>query len=237
MHRPIGVTLTFKEGKVVHSIARGEAIPDGTQIATPARLKITFDSTGAKSTTTIGPNSTFTFTSTGKGESSSLDRGNAFFSVVHGALDFFNVNHTQQFTASVKGTEFSMDASGRDVKFLCTRGTVDVTKTGLIKVGSASKKVSLVDVLSANGQRSATYQPSAVWYIAKFATTGDADAYFKKRLADARRSGDPAAIAAATLNLIVIDRIFGNCGHGLIGSLVSKIHFGKHMPAGLPNCP
>jgi hypothetical protein len=231
-----GVTLTFKAGKVAHSIARGEVIPDGTQIATPARVKITLVSSGAKSTTAIGPNSTFTFTVTGKGESSSLDRGSALFSVIHGALDFFNVVHGQQFTASVKGTEFSMDARGRDVTFACTRGAVDVTKTGLIKVGNASKKVSLVDVISANGRRSATYQPSAVWYLAKFATTGDADAYFKKRLADARRSGDPAAIAAATLNLAVVDRIFGNCGHGLVGSLVSKIHFGKHMPA-LLNCP
>jgi hypothetical protein len=223
-----GVTLTFQGGKVAHSIKRSEMIPDGTRIDVPAHVKITLLSSGAKSTITLGPNSTFTLTLTGKGESSSLDRGSALFSVVHGALDFFQVIHTQQFTASVKGTEFSMDASGRDVTFVCTRGTVDIKKSGLISVGKVSKKISLVDVISADGQRRATYQPTAVWYLAKFATTGDADAYFRDRLAAARRTGDPARIAAATLNLAIVDRLFGNCtARGVIGSIVSRLPFGK----------
>jgi len=234
-----GVTLTFRDGKAVHSIARGEVIPDGTSIVVPAHLKIVLVSSGAKSTTTLGPNSTFTLTLTGNGESSNLARGSAWFSVLHGALDFFQVTHTQQFIVSVKGTEFSVDASGRDVTFTCTRGTVDITKTGLISVGKVAKKISLVDVLSANSHPSATYQPSAVWYLAKFATTGDAHAYFLQRLADARRTGDPIKIAAATLNLAVVDRLFRDCSsRGIIGSIVSKLPLlGKRRtPAQSGNC-
>lgn len=204
-----GVTLNYRDGRVVHSIARGERIPDGTRIEVPARVKIVLVSTGAKSTTTLGPNSSFTPMQTGAGELSSLDRGSAWFSVVRGALDFFQVNHTQRFNASVKGTKFRIDASGRDVTFACTDGSVAVTQIGSILVGSKTvSQVRQVQYVSAAGRREVRY-PSFVQYLATFPNFASAKTMFAQQLAQAEASGDAAGVRAGLTNLGLVERYLG----------------------------
>ncbi len=201
-------TVILSRKKTDHTIAKGEVIYDGATIETPAGVKIELSSTGSKSTTTIGPNSTYTPTLTGGGESADVGGGNVFFSVVHGALDFFRVNHTQQFSASVQGTQFDLDTTGGGVAFACTRGAVDVQKTGLMSIGNQTSQISLVDVVSAGGTSHIVYHPSPNWYLAKFSNAQQATAYFNLRLAEARRSGNPFAISAAIANQKVVVQTF-----------------------------
>src|ERR1700681_2625409 len=128
-------TLRYPDGRISHSIVRGQRIKDNTSIEVPAHVKVVLVSSGDKSTTTLGPNTSFTPTLTDKGESSRLERGNAFFSVVHGALDFFQV-HVNRFSAAAKGTDFRVDSSSRSVTLSVVRGSVDVTRSGAVAIGS-----------------------------------------------------------------------------------------------------
>lgn len=191
------VILTLTGGTVVHGISQGASVADGTRIDVPARVSVVLVSSGAKSTTTIGPNSSFTPVTTGQGELSRVNSGNVVFDVVHGALDFFQVFHTQRFVAAVKGTAFSVNASSSSLKFACTRGTVTIKKTGSILVGATKKDVSLVDVISAASQSQVSYDVAADGVFAKFRSYGDALEAYQKILEQARQGGDRIRIAAA----------------------------------------
>ena len=129
-----GVTLTLGAA-VRHILQVGEIIADGTRIDVPPHLVVTIVSSGNRSITTLDPGASVTFVSTGSGELLSSNKGTSRFSVVPHTLDFFRVQSGEALTASVHGTEFSVDVAGHSVTYDCTRGEVNVTKTGYLVIG------------------------------------------------------------------------------------------------------
>lgn len=197
-----GVTVT-QGTTITHTIKRGEAIPDGTRIDVPAGVVVVVVvvSTGGKSTVTLQPGASLTFVSTSSGEVIAHNAGNATFSVVPGALDFFRVQSGDALTASVHGTIFSVEEQNGNVTFVCTRGVVDIVKKGYVQVGSDSYQTTLVDVISPARTSRITYHPTKTWYIAKFANASAAQAFYQRQLTDAQRRRDPHEMEAARMNL------------------------------------
>ena len=79
----------------------------------------------------------------------SSNKGTSRFNVVPHTLDFFRVQSGEALTASVHGTEFSVDVANHSVTYDCTRGEVNVTKTGYLLIGQRPVRASFVDVISA----------------------------------------------------------------------------------------
>src|SRR5271165_101819 len=144
-----GVKVTQPGGTLEKAIRLKETILDGTRIDVPPRIVVIVVSTGAKSSVTLEPGSSVTFISTGPGELVSSDAGKAIFSVVPKSLDFFRVQSGEAITAGVHGTVFSLERSPSTVTVTCTRGAVDITKTGYLQIGEETTKVSLIDTISA----------------------------------------------------------------------------------------
>ncbi|HEV3195586.1 MAG TPA: FecR domain-containing protein, partial [Candidatus Cybelea sp.] len=209
--RPVGsADVTVKRGgRLERSLQRGETIPDGTRIDVPAQVTVVVVSSGAKSKVVLNPGSSVTFVSTGRGELVSTNGGAAVFSVVPKTLDFFRVQSGEVLTASVHGTEFSVDAHSGSVTFACTQGEVNITKTGYLVVGNRRLKASLIDVISAANRPQATYHPTSTWSLAKFANFAQAEAFYQQRLAEAKRSGDANTVNVARLNLGNVQRLRG----------------------------
>ncbi len=199
-----GVTVTFAAGKVEHAIRRDEAIPDGTRVDVPAGIVVVIESTGAKSSATLEPGASVTFISTGSGEFVASNGGKTIFSIVPKSLDFFRVQSGEAITAGVHGTIFSLDRSDGAVTVACTRGAVDIAKTGYLQIGAKTTKVSLIDAISPDGQPEATYHPTKDWYLARFATFAEAEAHFQAQVTAARQAGDSVTLSAALRNLGLI---------------------------------
>ncbi len=220
-----GPTMTLPNAKPV-ALAVHQTVPDGARIDVPARITVVIASTDAKSTTTLRPDTSFTPVSTGAGEQSSIGHGSALFSVVHGALDFFQVK-SDKFTASAKGTIFSVDTSKAQVSFACTRGAIDVAHDAKLQIdsnkrnanaknrtGGAAKRsagasgsvsapttVRTIDVLNAGAKWNVAYHPLvASDYVRKFASAAEAQAFYQTQVAAAQQSQDPERIAAAYNN-------------------------------------
>jgi tetratricopeptide (TPR) repeat protein len=216
-------TMTLPNGRPA-ALAVRQSIPDGARIDVPARVTVVIASSDAKSTTTLRPNTSFTPISTGAGERSSIGHGSALFSVVHGALDFFQVK-SDKFTASAKGTEFSVDASQRQVSFACARGTIDVAHDIKLQIGLSKRNVApaggatatrakgsqgavlapstvrTIDVLTAEAKPNVSYHPlDASEGVRKFGTASEAQTFYQGQFADAQQSRDPERIAAAYNN-------------------------------------
>ena len=155
-----------------------------------------------------------TFVSTGQGELVSSNRGTATFSIVPKSLDFFRVRSGEALTASVHGTVFSVGASGRGVSFYCTRGAVNITRTGYLQIGFKKQSASLIDVIAAAKSARVTYRPSSDWTLARFATYPEAAAFYRHRLDVALETGDPNALSAAHRNLGVIEENSGSIRGG-----------------------
>jgi tetratricopeptide (TPR) repeat protein len=204
-----GVTVTPSNGKAENVIRRGEALADGTRIDVPAKIKIILVSTGSKSATTLGPNSSFTIVQTGKGETSTVNRGEVSFSLLHGALDFFHVRGGQTFTASARGTAFWVDAAGKTSSIKCTSDEVTVSRSGYIQVGFARKPVTLSDVVSAHGRPDASYE-SGQANLAQFANFKQAEDYYRAQVDATRKRGDSTALLAALNNVTYVQIESGN---------------------------
>ena len=227
-------TVTLANG---HSepLAVRQTLPDGARIDVPLRVTVVIASTDAKSTTTLRPDTSFTLVSTGAGERSSVAHGSALFSVVHGALDFFQVKYGNTFTASARGTVFSFDTSGRKVTFACRRGVVDVAYAARLQIGSAKHDtprmsraasatgsagsaastaapltVKAIDVIAASGTPSVSFPLDVPELVQKFDTAAAARASFDAKLDLARQSGDPERIAGEYNNLGTVDHAQGN---------------------------
>ncbi len=199
-----------------------QTLPDGARIDVPLRVTVVIASTGAKSTTTLRPDTSFTLVETGTGERSSVQHGSALFSVVHGALDFFQVKYGHAFTASARGTVFSVSTAGRKVTFACARGTIDVAHAARLQIGVAKRGgrtavdgadkgggaaatarlpvVRSVDVVTPAGGSSVSFAADAPTYTKSFATATDARTLYDAQLAAARASGDPERLSAALNN-------------------------------------
>jgi Tfp pilus assembly protein PilF len=198
-----GVTVTPQGGPAQSSVRRGETIADGTRIDVPAHLVVIAVSTNGASTTRIEPGASITFVSTGTGELVRVSAGQAFFEVVHNALNFFRVQYGDQITAGVNGTAFSIVASGKTVTFACTRDAVSIVKTGFLVIGTQHTKVSLVDTISA-GQAPVTYAPTQGWILASFANYPAAETSFQAQLSAAKNAGNRNAQANALDNLGIV---------------------------------
>ena len=122
--------------------------------------------------------------------------------------------------AGVHGTVFSIDSNATEggadtVAVDCSRGAVDVTKSGYLQIGSEIKPVTLIDTISANGRADATYHPTKNWLLGSFASFADAEASFQQQVTAARRSGDAYALSAALRNLGLILWFEGRYGEAL----------------------
>jgi tetratricopeptide (TPR) repeat protein len=216
-------TLTLPNGQP-QPLAVRMAIPDRARIDVPLRVTVVIASTDSKSVTTLRPDTSFTPLSTGAGERSKLDRGSALFSVVHGALDFFQVKYGEKFTASARGTIFAVNGSQKRVTFACERGAIDVAYAAKLHIQSAKKaairaagdnsgsgaavaasveappEVHAIEVVTA-ATKPRSFTPDAPEFVKTFGTPAEAVAVYSTELAAAVSSGDVERIAAALNNL------------------------------------
>lgn len=209
--RPVdsaAVTVT-RNGHSDRILRRGATLFDGTRVDVPAHVTVIVVSTGNKSTATLQPGSSVTFVSTANGELVSSLRGRSIFNVVPKALDFFRVQSGEVLTASVHGTEFSVENDRNVVTFACKQGEVNITKTGYLLIGQRRLQTSLIDVISSARTAQVTYHPSSDWTLARFTTFAQAEAFYRGQLTDAQRSGDANAVNAARLNLGNVQRLQG----------------------------
>jgi tetratricopeptide (TPR) repeat protein len=204
-------------------LAVRQTLPDGARIDVPLRVTVVIASTDAKSTTTLRPDTSFTLLETGAGERSRLEHGGALFAVVHGALSFFQVKYGRAFTASARGTEFSVERAGKNVTFACKRGTVDVAYAAHLQIDAGTSRsdrtggraagssagagasdrpyvVNAVEVIAPARTASVSFAADAPSYVKTFRTAGEAQALYDAQLIVARQSGDPERIAAALNN-------------------------------------
>ncbi len=209
-----GVTVTAGTA-VRHILQVGEIVADGTRIDVPPHLVVTIVSSGDRSTTTLEPGASVTFVSTGSGELLSSNKGTSRFNVVPHTLDFFRVQSGEALTASVHGTEFSVNVANHSVTYNCTRGEVNVTKTGYLLIGQLPVRASFIDVISAASRPEIAYHPTVTWYLGKFQNFGDAEKYYRDQLDAAVLSGDANAINAARLNLGNVQRLRGRYADAL----------------------
>jgi len=215
-------TVTLPNGRPT-ALAVRQTLPDGARIDVPLRVTVVIASTDAKSTTTLRPDTSFTLIETGAGERASMAHGSALFSVVHGTLSFFQIKYGRAFTASARGTVFSVEGSGRNVTFACKRGIVDVgyaarlqiegarrpgrtagSKSSARSAGAAASDrphvVRAVDVITPARTPSVSFAADAPSYVKTFRTAGEAQALYDAQLIIARQSGDPERLAAAFNN-------------------------------------
>ncbi len=197
-------------GTVAHAIRVHERIDDGTRIDVTGNLTVVVVSSDNKSTITLEPGSSVTFVSTGKGELIAANGGTSQYFVEPHSLDFFRVQSSEVLTASVRGTQFSVAASGGSVTYICRSGEVNIVKAGYLIIGTKRLKTSLIDVLSSTRSPQLTYHPSLTWELAHYDTFPQAEAFYRSQLSRATASGDRAAIDAARLNLANILRFEGN---------------------------
>lgn len=200
------VTITPNNGQPVRGVKLGDPLPDGARIDVPAHVTVTLVSTGAKSRIVLSPHSSFTPLQTANGESSSMSFGQAAFSVVHGALDFFRVN-MRNISASVPGTEFTIDASSDSSAFKCTDGAVDVVRVGSLAIsGSAPSSVSNVrqtESVTAGRNSERRYSANADT-LGTFDSLDAAKSAFEKSIADAAKTRDVPRLRAALMTVGIL---------------------------------
>jgi tetratricopeptide (TPR) repeat protein len=225
-------TVTLPNGRP-QVLAVQQSIPDGARVDVPLGVFVVLASSGSKSTTTLRPDTSFTPLSTGAGESSKLHHGSALFSVVHGALDFFQVKYGEKFTASAKGTVFSVSAAAAKVTFACESGQLAVAYRAKLQLRSAKKEavravggeagsgaalaasveappeIHAIEVITP-ATKPRSFTPDAPEFVKQFGTPADAEKVFRRELAAAQYSGDPERIAAAYNNLGTVDAAAGD---------------------------
>ena len=185
-------------------LAVGQHVDDGSRIDVPLGATVTVASSEDKSTTTLRPGSSLTFRLTGAGERSTLHGGSVVFSVVHGALDFFEVRYGDKFTANAHGTVFSITVEKGAVTFASTSGAVGISCTARLQVGPvAPESVVALEPATVRALDTAApgkpvaYSLGSGEFAQTFATTAAARAFYTSQLARAQAAGDPVLIAAA----------------------------------------
>ncbi len=195
-----GVSVEFGSN-TTSGIKVGESLADGTRIVTPPHVTIDIKRSDGKADVLVYPGTYITLvTTSSSGQDIRQDGGSTVFSIVVHALDFYRVTF-RKFTASAHGTVFSLHATKSHVTFTCTRGEVNVTKTGYVLIGARRLKASLIDVISAAKRRQVSYPTSSRWYLTTFANFAQAEAFYRQRLAAAKTTGDANAVAAALNNI------------------------------------
>ncbi len=221
-------TMTLPNGRA-QTLAVRQPVPDGARIDVPLGVIVVIASTDSKSTTTLRPDTSYTAVSTGRGEVSRIEHGSALFSVVHGALNFFQVKYGTTFTASAKGTVFSVNASRGSVTFACERGQIDVGYAAKLRIASGVKdnaaradptartapsvavepQVRAVQVITPATRPSVTFSADAPEAVRRFGSASEAEAAYRQELAAAKATGDLQRIAGAYNNLGIVDAVLG----------------------------
>ena len=209
-----GVTL-IRGSTVSHGLRRGETIFDGTRIDVPSHVVVVITSSGGKSTTTLEPGASVTFVTTGSGELVTSNGGTSLFNIVPKTLDFYRVQSSEVLTASVHGTEFSVDTAPAAVTFHCTKGEVHITKAGYVVIGQRRLQTSLIDVIAAAATSQITYHPRPNWTLATFSNFAQAEAFYRAQVTAALRTGDRSAADAARINLGNVLRLEGRYSDAL----------------------
>ncbi len=209
-------TLRFKDGRLARGVSRGDVVPDGTRIETPAGVEVVVQSTDANSTTSIRPSAAFAFLQTGIGEISRLIRGSAFFEVIHDSLGFFVVlsgSSAKQINASVSGTHFGMNATAGAVTVEPTSGAVNVSETGDLLVTAEIKRVprcrKTVRVPATSSKPAAfSTRPSEVFWT--FETFALAQRFFEQQFSAAAYAQDVDTERSALTNIGQLELSQGN---------------------------
>ena len=127
-------------------------LPDGSRVLVPPRATVVFKSNGRhENVTTLLPGTDYTFNTTDPAEQSTIHRGNALFSVISDALSFFHVGDGKKVSASVRGTEFSVSLSVREMAFDVRRGRVDVERHQKVEIAHQRAVIRTIRVVSEKG--------------------------------------------------------------------------------------
>ena len=206
----VQVRLPGAERGQPQTLKAGQAIAPGAELTLPRGARIDLVSSNGNKIT-LHPGARFlTGVVTVKGESHQPLGGRVDFQV-RKALDFFNVQY-DRITASVKGTEYSVEIDpAKSLKLTVTEGVVEVERQVQIRFAEAAggatettrsqgSGIRIVEDLKAG--ESKTYRLDVEEYLTEFKNFGEAEAYFKKALAEAEASGDKRRIFRAVQNLM-----------------------------------
>jgi hypothetical protein len=188
-------------------IRAGQVIASVTELRTPRGASIELTS-GNGNAIVVHPGARFLAgIVTGKGESHQPLGGRIDFRV-RKALDFFNIQY-DRITASVKGTEYSVDIDpGKSMRFAVSESVIEVERQVQIRFTASTQE-------STSGQghairaaediyagQSKTYRLDIDEYLAEFNDFGEAEAYFMNELKEAEASRDNRRILRAVQNLM-----------------------------------
>lgn len=190
----------------------GAAIPPGAELTLPRGASVELTSSNGN-TIALHPGARFLAgVVTAKGESHQPLGGRIDFQVKK-ALDFFNIQY-ERITASVKGTDYSVEIDpAKSLKVSVSEGVVEIERQVQIKFADAASGAIGTDTTRNQGNgirvaedlkagQSKTYRLDVEEYLAEFKNFGEAEAYFKKALADAEVSGNKRRVLRAVENLM-----------------------------------
>jgi tetratricopeptide (TPR) repeat protein len=199
----------------LQTLDTGSAIAPGSELTIPRGTRIDLTSSNGNKIT-LHPGARFVVgIVTVRGEFHQPLGGRIDFQVRR-ALDFFNIQY-DRITASVKGTEYSVEIDpAKSLKLTVIEGVVEVERQVQIKFAEADSDSS-ESGRTTGPQRSGSsmriaedlktgqskiYRLDVEEYLAEFNSFGEAEAYFKKALAEAEASGDTRRILPAVRNLM-----------------------------------
>jgi Flp pilus assembly protein TadD len=207
--RPATVTIPGDRPTELH--ARDHIVAEGARIDVPPGVTLVIASSEDKSRITLTPGSSLTLRSTGSGERVRLNSGNAVFVLLHNALDFFQVQYGDTFTANAHGTVFSVSVANHRVRFAVSEGTVAVTRLARLQIGPggpesvvALEPATLRAVDIATAAKPLSYA-EADRFVQRFNSSESARGYAASLLARAQQNGDPAFVVAAYYDRGVIE--------------------------------
>ncbi len=188
------------------TLKTGDKLSPGAEIAVPPRASVELlDANGNRTTLYPGARIVLLHLSN-RGARQQMMEGRARFSISK-ALDYFNVNTPDRFTASVKGTDYELTlVPGKSVEFKVAEGVVEVERTGTVRIaqdaqGQAREIENVSEVEALRAGQSKRYDLTQAQYLREFGNFKEAEAYFRKALEAAEKSGDKQRVQRARENL------------------------------------
>jgi len=164
----------------------------GTEIITPARTEIQLLSANGNRIT-LDPVTRFKVDAvTQDGESYSIISGTLAFKVSH-ALNFFHVNY-EKFLAIVRGTQFVVSVEpGRQIRFRLSEGRLLVEREAKVRIRETDSIAALrvPEILAEGHKTEVSYRLDVEEYLREFKTLKEAEDYYRNKLREDERSGDP----------------------------------------------
>ncbi|OUR94695.1 hypothetical protein A9Q87_03410 [Flavobacteriales bacterium 34_180_T64] len=134
---PVNIVVTIPKGKPVNaSVNVGQRFESGTMFQVPAYTTLYLTSNG--NTQRLGPGSKHLAQAGPKGEKHKTFFGKVKH-FVSNKLSFYKTSGpSNKYQGAVEGTEFTIEAVGKDVKFYTTEGSVEIQRRVPVKVNQAS---------------------------------------------------------------------------------------------------